>query len=138
MFKVNLWISLFLVGLSFQQVSADDDTGSALQKTQDCLRYQNCDSANTGEGKTAEQKALEAVSGNASQSQELHNISADIMPFLIQQAGGEPTKMQAIMLKAQTDPESFLRSLPPEIQAKIKKVASAIEKNQTHSEGLNK
>jgi len=130
MFKVKLWATLFLVGISFQQASAEDDM-AALLKTQECLRNQNCDSANTNEGKSAEQQALDATAGNTNQSQELNNISADIMPFLLQQSAGDPAKMQALMLKAQTDPESFLNSLPPEIQAKIQKVASDIEKNRT-------
>ena len=130
MFKVKLWATLFLVGISFQQASAEDDM-AALLKTQECLRNQNCDSANTNEGKSAEQQALDATAGNTNQSQELNNISADIMPFLLQQSAGDPAKMQALMLKAQTDPESFLNSLPPELQAKIQKVASDIEKNRT-------
>ena len=130
MFKVKLWATLFLVGMSFQQASAEDDM-AALLKTQECLRNQNCDSANTNEGKSAEQQALDATAGNTSQSQELHNISADIMPFLLQQSAGDPAKMQALMLKAQTDPESFLNSLPTGLQAKIQKVASDIEKNRT-------
>ena len=130
MFKVKLWATLFLVGMSFQQASAEDDM-AALLKTQECLRNQNCDSANTNEGKSAEQQALDATAGNTNQSQELNNISADIMPFLLQQSAGDPAKMQALMLKAQTDPESFLNSLPPELQAKIQKVASDIEKNRT-------
>ena len=51
------------------------------------------------------------------------------MPILIQQTGGDSEKMQALMLKAQNDPEGFFNSLPPEIQAKIKNVAIASEKS---------
>ncbi|MBL6986839.1 MAG: hypothetical protein ISR72_07345 [Methylobacter sp.] len=130
MFKVNLFVLLLVVGMSFQNVYAEDDTGSALQKTQDCLRNQNCDAAKTDAGKAANQKALAAVGGNAENMQELYNISADIMPLLLQQADGDPAKMQAIMLKAQTDPEGFLNSLSPEIQAMITKTASDVEKRQ--------
>jgi hypothetical protein len=126
MFKVNFFISLLVVGMHFQNVYAD----SALQKTQDCLRNQNCDPVKIDAGRLADQKALEAVGGNAGNKQELYNIGADIMPILVQQAGEDTTKMQAILFKAQTDPVSFLNSLPPEIQAEIKKVANAIEKNQ--------
>ncbi|MGZ4976217.1 MAG: hypothetical protein ACXV8O_03610 [Methylobacter sp.] len=129
MFKVNLLVFLLVAGMSFQNAYADD-ASSALQKTQDCLRNQNCDAATTEIGRDADQKALEAVGGNAHDKQELYNISADIMPLLLQQAGGDPEKMQAIMLKAQTDPESFLNSLSPEIRAKIKNASIAIEKNR--------
>jgi hypothetical protein len=130
MFKVNLFIALLAAGMSFQNVYADN-INSALQKTQDCLKSQNCDSALTEAGKMADLKALEAVAGNASNKQELYNIAAGIMPILAQQATGDPAKMQDILFKAQTDPVKFLNSLPPEIQAKIKNAANAVDKNQT-------
>ena len=129
MIKVNLFVSLLIVGMSFQNVNADD-VSSALQKTQDCLRNQNCDPAKTVTGKVADQKALGVVNGNAINKQALYDIAADIMPILVQQAGEDPTKMQAILLKAQADPVNFLNSLPPEIQMKIKNTADAVEKNQ--------
>ncbi|HEY8036794.1 MAG TPA: hypothetical protein VIF37_14535 [Methylobacter sp.] len=130
MFKVNLSVFLVVAGMSFQNIYADDDISSPLQKTQDCLRNQNCDSVKTDAGKAADRKALEAMGGNAHSKQELYDISADIMPILMQQAGGDPEKMQAIMLKAQTDPEGFLNSLSLEIQAKIRNASNALEKDQ--------
>ena len=129
MFKVKLFVLLFIAGMSFQNVYADD-INSALQKTQDCLRNQNCDPAKTVIGRVADQKALGVVNGNAINKQALYDIAADIMPILVQQAGEDPTKMQAILLKAQADPVNFLNSLPPEIQMKIKNTANAVEKNQ--------
>ena len=129
MLKVNLFVSLLVVGMSFQNVYADD-MSSALQKTQDCLRNQNCDPAKADLGQAADQRALGAVGGNVSNKQELYNIAADVMPILVQQAGEDPTKMQAILLKAQADPVNFLNSLPPEIQVKIKNAANAVDKNQ--------
>jgi hypothetical protein len=130
MYKSNLIALLLVVGIPFQPVYAEDDISSALQKTQDCLRNQNCDAAQTDAGKAADQKALEAVGGDAGNMQELYDISADIMSILTQQADGDPEKMQAIMQEAQTDPEGFLNSLPSEIQAKIKNAAYAAEQNQ--------
>lgn len=130
MLKINLSTSLLAVALSFQNVYADDAISSALQKTQDCLRNQNCDAAKTDAGRAAEQKALAIVGGNAGNMQELYNLSADIMPVLVQQADGDSVKMQAILMKAQTDPESFLNSLSPEIQAKIKNISNAVEKSK--------
>jgi hypothetical protein len=129
MFKVNMFVSLLQVGMYFHNVYAED-ISSALQKTQDCLRNQNCDPAKTDAGKMVDQKALGAVGGNASNKQELYNIAADILPILVQQAGEDPRKMQAILLKAQTDPVNFLNSLPPEILEKIKNIDNAVDKNQ--------
>ncbi len=125
MIKVKLVVFL-LAGMLVQTVYAADS--SALQQTQDCLKNKTCDAAKTEAGKAANQKALEAVAGNVAAQQELYNISADIMPILVQQSGGDPAKMQALMQKAQTDPEGFYKSLPADIQAKIKATASAVEK----------
>jgi len=128
MLKFNQFVFLLVIGLAWQNVYAEDDTVSALQKTQDCLRNQTCEAAKSSAGQAADQKALEAVGSNAANKQELYNISADIMPILMQQTGGDPEKMQLLMLKAQTDPEKFLNSLPPDVQAKIKNIAKTVEK----------
>lgn len=128
MLNIKSLLLLLAITVFFQNVSADDDVNAALQKTQECLKNQNCDSAKTAAGQTANQKALEAVAGNASNQQELYNIAADIMPFLIEQTGGDLEKLQALILKAQNDPAGFLNSLPADIQAKIKNSAKAVEK----------
>ena len=128
MLNIKSLLLFLAITVSFQNVSADDDINTALQKTQECLKNQNCDSAKTTAGQAANQKALDAVAGDASNQQELYNIAADIMPFLIEQTGGDLEKLQALMLKAQNDPAGFLNSLPADIQAKIKNVAKAVEK----------
>ncbi len=130
MFKIKLGVFVLVAGMSGQDIYADDAVGSALQKTQDCLRNQNCDAAATDAGKEADRKALAAISGNARDKQELYNLSADIMPILVQQAGGDPVTMQNLMRKAQTDPESFLNSLSPDLKEKIKKYANELDKHQ--------
>lgn len=126
MLKLNL-VVILLAGMWVQTVYAADSS-SALQQTQDCLKNKTCDAAKTEAGKAADKKALEAVAGNLAAQQELYNISADIMPILVQQSGGDPAKMQALMQKAQADPEGFYKSLPADIQAKIKATATAVEK----------
>lgn len=128
MLKTNLFAFLLAVGMSFQIAYADDEINAALQKTQECLKNQNCDAAKTTEGQAAAQKATQVVAGSASNQQQLYNIAANIMPFLIEQTGGDPEKMQALLQKAQSDPEGFLNSLPTDIQAQIKSVAKAVEK----------
>jgi hypothetical protein len=128
MLNIKSLLLLLAITVFFQNVSADDDINAALQKTQECLKNQNCDSAKTAAGQAANQKALDAVAGDASNQQELYNIAADIMPFLIEQTGGDLEKLQALMLKAQNDPAGFLNSLPADIQAKIKNAAKAVEK----------
>ena len=130
MFKVNYWLCLAIMSLSLQNVYAetDEEINSALQKTQDCLKSQNCDAAKSSAGQAADQKALEAVGGDAKQKQAMYNISAEIMPVLIQQSGGDAEKMKVLIQKAQTDPQGFFNSLPPNIQAQIRESAKSVEK----------
>jgi len=124
MFLRTFFIGLFCLGLIGQYAVADQDVDSALLSTQDCLRRQNCDSANSPAGKAAHQQALKAVAGDAAKQQALYDLSADILPILVQQSGGDPAKMQAIIMKAQSDPAGFLESLPADIRAKIQTLSA--------------
>jgi len=84
----------------------------------------------TDAGKAADRKVLDALGGDASKKQELYDISADILPILLQQAGGDPAKMLAILEKEQNNPEEFLKLLPLELQNRIKIAATGLEKDQ--------
>lgn len=123
-------LPILLAATFFVQDIYADDLTSALQQTQDCLRNQNCAAATTAAGKEADRKLLEAVGGSAGDKQAMYNLSADVMTVLFQQTGGDPAKMQMLLQKAQTDPESFLNSLPPDMKAKIGNIASEMEKNR--------
>jgi hypothetical protein len=126
-----LIVILLMTGFSIQCAYADADLNSTIQEMQDCLKNQNCNASKSPEAEVAKQRALAAVSGNPNSAQALYEISADIMPMLIQQSSGDPAKMQLLMQKAKDDPDGFLSSLPLDLQAKIKKVAAAIESNQS-------
>ena len=126
MFKLNQFIFLILIGLFFFFSNATDELSIALQQTQECLKKQNCDSALSSAGQAADQKALDAVGGNAANKQELYNLSAEILPILVQQTGGDPEKLQALIQKALTDPEAFFNSLPADTQAQIKNLANTV------------
>lgn len=129
MFKAIFIAPMLALAMSFQLVHADD-ASLALQETQDCLRKQNCGPATTDAGKAADRKVLDALGGDANKKQELYDISADILPILVQQADGDPTKMQAILEKAQNKPEEFLKLLPLELQNRIKIAATGLDKDQ--------
>jgi hypothetical protein len=126
MFKRYIFVSLLFIGLASQNVAANPDVDAALVNTQDCLRKQNCDTANSVAGKAANEQALKAVAGDAVKQQALYALSADILPILVQQSGGDPAKMQAIIMKAQNDPAAFLNSLPADIRAKIQTLSSSV------------
>ncbi|MBP6300285.1 MAG: hypothetical protein KA365_07730 [Arenimonas sp.] len=127
MFKLNQVIFLILIGLFCHNANATNELSIALQQTQECLKKQNCDSAKSSAGQAADQKALDAVGGNAANKQELYNLSAEILPILVQQTSGDPEKMQALIQKALTDPEAFFNSLPADTQAQIKNLANTVD-----------
>lgn len=127
MFKLNQFIFLILIGPFCHNANATDELSIALQQTQECLKKQNCDSALSYAGQAADRKALEAVGGNATHKQELYNITADIMPILMQQSGGDPVKMQALMQKALNDPEAFFNSLPADTRTKISNLVHTVD-----------
>jgi hypothetical protein len=129
MFKAIFIAPLLTLAMSFQPVHAGDSS-LALKETQECLRKQNCASMTTDAGKAADRKVLDALGGDASKKQELYDISADILPILLQQAGGDPAKMLAILEKEQNNPEEFLKLLPLELQNRIKIAATGLEKDQ--------
>ena len=126
MFLRAFYITLFCLGLIGQNATADQNVDSALLNTQDCLRKQNCDSANSAVGKAAHQQAAKAVAGDAAKQQALYDLSADILPILLQQSGGDPAKMQTILMKAQNDPAGFLESLPVDIRNKIQTLSTEV------------
>ncbi|MFU8789696.1 MAG: hypothetical protein ACNA7G_11750 [Methylobacter sp.] len=134
MSNITLSIALLAASLFMPTVYADGTMDSALQQTQDCLKKQNCGSANTDAGKAAAQQALNAVDGNPANLQELYSISAEIMPILLQQAGGDPAKMQELMHNAQTNPEAFLNALTEALQAKIKNMAATVENSRASAQ----
>lgn len=79
--------------------------------------------------KTANEQVLSVTNGNEEQTQELYNISADIFTPLMESVGNDPAKAMELLQKAQTNPEAFYKSLPPEVRAKIKGVSSQIEQS---------
>lgn len=121
----NVFGFLFLSVFSFNVSNAQQE---AMKKTQDCLRNQTCETFKSAEGQKAEKKALESVNGDENRKQELFNISAEMMPILAEQAGGDdPSKMQEILMKAQQNPEEFFNSLPPHIRKQIQDMARKVE-----------
>ena len=80
----------------------------------------------------ADDFASKAFGGNSQQKHELYNISSDIFAVMSNASGGDAQKMKEQLLKATQNPEQFLKSLPPEIQAKIKSVADKTGQNKNN------
>lgn len=73
---------------------------------------------------------LNGVAGTPENAQEIYDIAAQVAAGLAKQAGGDPSKMEKILQKAQSDPEGFANTLAPADRARIKELAGKIEAKQ--------
>jgi hypothetical protein len=124
MLKFKL-IAIVVVNICISVAYADDGgVAAAIQETQTCLKNRTCDAFKTEAGQATIRKVSQAVHGDAASEQVLYDLSAEILPFVLQQSGGDPEKMQVLM----QNPEAFLKTLPLDIQVKIRNTALAVEK----------
>lgn len=131
----NIRLLMFILTSSFifsnaSFAQSDQSTDKALKETQDLLRDKSQRDElmkKDSKAKAADSKVNAVTGGDTANNQKLYDISADIMPVLMQAVGNDPTKAMELLQKAQTDPEGFYKGLPPEIREKIRGVASDIE-----------
>lgn len=122
---------VFVFGV-FASGEEDPAVASALKDTKDLLKNKSQREElfkKDERAKTANSQVDSVTGGNAAQSQQIYDISSDAFSSVMQNVGNDPNKAMELLQKAQGNPEAFFKSLPPEVQAKIRGVASDIEKN---------
>lgn len=127
--KIILILSLF----AFLDLYADDQK-SPLIETQNFLKdpeQVKQETQTNNKARAADKVAEITALGQKEHKQEIYNISADLMPWLEEQTKGDVTKMQALILEAQKNPEAFYSRLPASEKAKIKALSEAIDSNRT-------
>lgn len=105
------------------------DEQKALEQTQQLLRdQQQRDGAlkASPQGQLNHQELQKTV-GAGENTNAVYGMSADIFGVLVKETNGNPELLHKRMLEAQKDPEAFLRSLPPELRAKIKALSDKVE-----------
>lgn len=121
----------FLCLLSQTAFALDKDDEAALRDTQKLLGDQAALKAFTKDNPDAA-KALdqtkELTKGNPQQQAELNNISSSIFADMVKNNNGDSAAIQNQLQQALKDPSSFLNSLSPEQQARIRGLASEIDK----------
>lgn len=127
-------ILMLTVGLLSTTVSfAEDDLDPALKDVQDMMRSESKRAELLKDNPKAQQAdsfALQAVGGDQRLKGEVYDVSADIMATVKQMSGGDTVKMNQLLQKALQNPGEFLKSLPPEQQAKIRGIATQVEQNK--------
>ncbi len=110
------------------QVGVSDH--GALKETQDFLKDKSQREVlfkKDPKAREADSKLNSVTGGDAANHQKIYEVTADIMPALMNAAGNDPTKAMELLQKAQTDPEGFYKSLPPEVRSKIRGIAADVE-----------
>ena len=120
------------------QKGLDGASAEALEKTQNLLRNSGArkEAIKAGGQQMQEADANAAgLAGSQANKERMYDISADVFEKIVKDANGDPTKMKEALLKAQGNPEAFLRSLSPQQQAAIKQLADQIGAQQNQGAG---
>lgn len=132
-----LSVSLMATTVSF----ADEDIDPALKDVQELLRTESKRNEVIKDNPKAQQAdafALQAVGGNQQLKSEVYDVSADIMATVQKLSGGDATKMNQMLQRALQNPGEFLKSLPADQQAKIRGIATQVEKNKSGAQAAPK
>ncbi len=136
-------ISLFalILGSPFSDLAMAKDTQNlsdaaatqdALVQTKTLLRSRAKRNAYINENKEARQAdtAAKMISDNPRHTDEIYDISADIMDQIVKETDGDVMKMQELLIKAAANPRAFHHRLSPKHKARIRSLASEIEKDK--------
>jgi hypothetical protein len=126
-------LSLSLLTATNANQTTDQDQ-EALRNTQALLRDKSRREkevlATDSKAKQADQQADTITGGNAADKQEMYDISADLMPWIVEESHGDPEKMNALMERALRNPQKFVESMPAAQREKIKALSKKIEKSK--------
>lgn len=125
-YSLFIFVVLFLNIIHAQTKSINDE---ALTSTQNMLRSSAQRSEvikNDSNAKKADQD-LESLVGTGSAKEQVYELSADVMKYLVDNSSGDPVKMQESLMKGMSDPKAFLNSLPDDVKNKIRNIATEVE-----------
>lgn len=131
---IGLSILLFVVSTKLLAASDEDLNAEALSKTQDLLRSSEGRKKAAAESPkaAATMKSAESLVG-PNHTQELYDLSAEVMGTMTKRSGGNADKMSADVNKS---PEDFIKLLTPEQWAKIQELARKVEAERAPSSNL--
>lgn len=136
-FTMSLFTLTFLVSLSAgaeesamkpgnKSTTSNDD--QALQAGVNALSDKDARQAMVNKDKAAKEADdnMKMVMGNEANTEEAYQISAELLPWIKQQAGGDDEKMALLLETYKTDPGKLLAQMPEAQRNKIRKLASQI------------
>jgi hypothetical protein len=133
-------LALIFVALSFvtfvdstqaDQSTPDTSAQDALKQTQDLLRNASARQQAIKGNPTAEQADARVRNLAGPETQAIYDLSADVMGKIVNDASGDPAKMQELLNKAMENPSAFAAQLPEAQKEKLRSIASKIESKQS-------
>ncbi|MEO5668203.1 MAG: hypothetical protein ABIR96_09110 [Bdellovibrionota bacterium] len=123
-------LSLAAFGMaSFAGAQTEEQTQQSLEETQKILTHsslrQQTIKSSTEAAKT--DQSVRELGGNQANTEEIYAITSDITAALVQQANGDPDKLQALVEEAMKHPEAFASKLTPAQIQRIKTVSEKID-----------
>ena len=107
--------------------NADDNTRDSIDKTKALLtNASQRDAAIKGDSQAEAADSKAAIGGSAATKEKVYGISADVFDKMATSSGGDPSKMQEQLLKAQADPQAFYNSMTLEQKSAIENLAKQI------------
>lgn len=124
-------VGLILFGiLSALAEEIDKAAQAAVKQTQADLRDEKKREQllkGNAEGQQADAKLDSLVMGNSAVKNQMYDLSADLLDVLMKHAGNDPAKLQEALMKIQSNPEAFVKSLPPELRKKFDGIVRQVE-----------
>ncbi len=73
---------------------------------------------------------VDALAGSSKNKEEIYDLASQVMEKVTQEAGGDPEKMEKLLLEAQSNPQAFFEKyFSAEQKKRVRGVAQDIEKN---------
>lgn len=106
------WILSFLLlipAVSLADGALDPASTEALQKTMNLLQSDAVrqEAITKSPDAQAADAQVKAIGGNQANTEAIYQLSSEVFEQLVQQTGGDPVKMQAIIQQAKDNPKAF-------------------------------
>jgi hypothetical protein len=123
---------LFFTATSVLALEKGDE--EALSNTLKLMNDPNAMSAyasGNGDASRALDQANQLTHGNKAQQAELMNLSSIIFADMVKQSNGDAVAIQSKLQQAMKDPNSFMKTLSPEAQSKLRQLAAEMDKQNS-------
>lgn len=108
----------------------DKDQEAGLQQTRQMLENSQERQAVIDKDANMKKTDQQVRSLAGENTDDVYRLSSQIMERITHEANGDPTKLQQLMEKAQSNPEAFANSLSPDEKAKLQDLSKRVAPNK--------